>query len=332
MKRILFVGVGSIGERHLRCFLETGQVVAGVVEIDADLRGDVCARHGVTESFEGLGDALRVGWDASVVAVPAHLHIPVARQLADAGISLLIEKPLSTTLDGIGELIETVQERHLVAAVAYVYRHHPLVRRMREVLHAGELGRPLELVFVGGQDFSYYRPAYKAVYYARHATGGGALQDALSHQLDMAEWFAGPIDRVLADGQHQHLEGVEVEDTVHLLARQGRILTSFSMNQYQPQSEQTYTAICEKGMLRGELHKNRLSWCGETEGPWHVQHLPPISRDGWFGEQAQAFLDALDGLREPVARLQEAYHTQRVVCTALRQLQSGDGLPPIDSV
>ena len=234
MKRILFVGVGSIGERHLRCFLGTGRVVAGVVEIDADLRADVCARHGVAEAFGGIDDALRVGWDASVVAVPAHLHIPVARQLAEAGISLLIEKPFSTTLEGIQALIDTVEERKLVAAVAYIYRHHPLVRRMRDVLQAGEFGRPLELVFVSGQNFPYYRPAYRSIYYAQHATGGGALQDALSHQLDMAEWFAGPIDRIMADGQRQHLEGVEVEDTIHLLARQGRILSSFSMNQYQP--------------------------------------------------------------------------------------------------
>ena len=84
-------------------------------------------------------------------------------------------------------------------------------------------------------------------------------------------------------------------------------------------------------MLRVELHKNRWSWSDEIEGPWHENTLPPIDRDAWFTKQANAFLDTVAGKQLPVCSLQEAYQTQKAVCTALEMLQSGQVLRQIVS-
>jgi len=301
-------------------------VTAGLVEIEPNRRSEVADRYGVVDSFSHIEDAFAEDWDAAVVAVPADRHIQTAHLLADAHIAMLIEKPLSTSLEGIEELICKVRDRGLVAAAAYNYRHHPLYEQMRELFQSGKFGKPLELVSVSGQNFPYYRPAYKDTYYSRHTTGGGALQDALSHHLNMGEWFVGPTERIAADGQHQSLEMVEVEDTIHVLARHGEVLASYSLNQYQPQSEYTLTLICERGMLRAELHENRWRWSDETEGPWNEITLPPFDRDMWFAKQANSFLDTLAGKHPPVCSLQEAYQTQKAICTALEMLQSGQGL------
>ncbi len=331
MKRILIIGTGSIGERHLRCFMNTGRAIAGIVEINAELRIAVAQRYGITVSHDSLEGALEGKWDAAVIAVPAQLHIPIAHKLADAGIPMLIEKPLSTTLQGIDELIRKVRDSGLPSAVAYVYRHHPLFEKLREMFHSGPFGRLLELIYVSGQNFPHYRPAYRDIYYARHETGGGALQDAMSHHLNLGEWLAGPIDRISVDASHQHLDGVQVEDTVHILARHGEVLASYSLNQYQPQPEQMLTLVCERGMLRAELHRNRLSWCSETEGPWHVQALAPLERDSWFTRQTVAFLDFLDGAREAACSLAEAFQTQKVICSALERIRSGQTLQRVAS-
>ena len=115
------------------------------------------------------------------------------------------------------------EQRRATVAVAYVYRSFPALAAMRGALIGGRLGRPVELVAVGGQHFPTYRPAYRQTYYADRATGGGAIQDALTHVLNLGEWLLGPIDRVVADAAHQLLPDVEVEDTVHLLARHGDV-------------------------------------------------------------------------------------------------------------
>ena len=66
--RVLVVGVGSIGERHLRCFGRTGRADVGLVEVNAAVRDTVAARYGVTRSFAELDVALAAGFDAAVVA------------------------------------------------------------------------------------------------------------------------------------------------------------------------------------------------------------------------------------------------------------------------
>src|SRR5262245_44987196 len=111
MHRVVVVGVGSIGERHLRCFLKTERAELGLVEINPELRAAVAGRYGIQEAFSDLDAAIARGFDAAVVATPAHLHVPMATRLAEAGLDLLIEKPLSIGLDGVENLQTTVRQR-----------------------------------------------------------------------------------------------------------------------------------------------------------------------------------------------------------------------------
>src|SRR4051794_20809432 len=136
----------------------------------------VAQRYGVTASHGDLDAALADPPDVAVVATPAPSHVPLATRLARAGVHVLIEKPLSTSTEGIEELREAVRDRKVVAGVAYVYRAHPLLGPMREAILGGRFGRPVEVVTVCGQHFPTYRPAYRTIYYNDHATGGGAIQ------------------------------------------------------------------------------------------------------------------------------------------------------------
>src|SRR5687767_7016223 len=101
--RILVIGAGSIGERHVRCFSATGRADVTVVEPNEGLRMTISARYGVS-ALADLDTALGDQHHAAVVATPAPLHVPIASRLAAAGLHLLIEKPLSLTTDGVDEL------------------------------------------------------------------------------------------------------------------------------------------------------------------------------------------------------------------------------------
>src|SRR5215217_6265260 len=99
----------------------------------------------------------------------------------------------------------------------------------------------------------FYRPAYRNTYYARRSSGGGAVQDALTHVLNAGQWLVGNIDRVVADAAHLAIEGVDVEDTVHVIARHGDLLASYSLNQHQAPNETMITVVCEGGTARFEI-------------------------------------------------------------------------------
>ena len=197
--RVLVIGVGSIGERHLRCFQATGRAELSLCEINPTLRRDVAERYGVEHACETLDAAMEDLPEAAVVAVPAHLHIAMSTRLARAGVHLLIEKPLSTAVDGMDELFETVRRQNLVAGLAYVLRMHPALSAMKQALDTGRFGKPVQLYGICGQHFPTFRPAYRETYYVDRATGGGAVQDAITHILNAGEWLVGPIDRLVAE-------------------------------------------------------------------------------------------------------------------------------------
>jgi predicted dehydrogenase len=320
--RTLIVGVGSIGERHLRCFQQTGRAEVAICERNAKLRDDVAARYNVAQTFDDLSAAIDAGFDAAVIATPAPLHIPMATQLAAAGVHLLIEKPLSITLDGIDELKAAVARQNIAVAVGYTWRNHPLVAQLKSLIDAGTLGAPKHLMLTTGQNFPYNRPAYREIYYADRKQGGGAVQDGITHMFNLGEWLLGPIAHLAADVAHQALEGVDVEDTVNIVARQGGAMATYAMNQFQAPNLMTLIVAGDKGTAVFENHERRLRWMLEPQGRWQSNTIEALERDTLYIAQANRFFDTVEGKTPPLCSLAEAEQTLKVNLAVLDAAES----------
>ncbi len=322
--RLLVVGVGSIGERHLRCFHRTERCQLTFCEPNSQLRQTIAERYPFARAEPSLEAAMEGGGlDAAIIAAPSQLHLPIANQLAQAGVHLLIEKPLSTTWDGVSELRDQAQQKSLVVMIAYVHRSHPAVRAVKQVLDEGRFGRPVQLVAVVGQNFPTYRPAYREIYYTRHETGGGAIQDSMTHIYNMGEWLVGPIERIVTDASHQILEGVTVEDTAHSLTRQGNVLGSYALNQYQAPNELMVTVVCERGTVRIDYGKLRWSYMEQPDTPWQHHAVQVPERDHLYTTQAHSFLDALEGKSPSPCTLADGMQTLAVNLASMRSATSG---------
>ena len=322
MKRILVVGGGSIGERHARCFLNTGQAEVSLCETRQDVRERLAENYKLSNVFSAFDAALEAEFDGAVICTPAHLHILMATQLAKRGVGLLIEKPLSTSPHGVDQLAELIESQNLPVSIAYVMRQHPALHAIKVAIDSGRFGRPVQMVYSGGQHFPFYRPAYRETYYTRHETGGGAIQDALTHMVNAAEWLVGPVTRLVADAEHCVLEGVDVEDTVHLITRHRSVPGSFSLNQHQPVNESTLTILCERGSVRYEGHHASWSSCVEPDSDWQIEEQFSLERDDLLVLQARAFLSQLDGHSEAACSLAEGLQTLRVNLAALESVDT----------
>ncbi len=330
---LLIIGVGSIGERHLRCFQATERVGLSICELNDELRNQVGERYGIATRYDNLESALEQKPTAALIAAPAHLHIPLAQTCAQAGCHLLIEKPLSTSTDGIADLIKYTEQQKLIASVAFVFRSHPVIRAMKNAIDSGIFGKPLQVVTLSGQHFPTYRPAYRDIYYNNHAAGGGLIQDGLPHTMNAVEWLVGPATQIMADATHLKLEGVEVEDTANVLTRhgaKGEILGSFCTNQHQAPNETSITVICENGTARFDYQRNRWGWLTEPEGDWEYENFT-IGRDDLFTHQANAFLNAIEGKSAPACTIAEAEHTLKTCLTILKSSQQPPWIPILSS-
>lgn len=325
---LLILGVGSIGERHLRCFQSTGRCDVSFCEPLATRRDDVAARYGV-QGYANWQEALdQENITAALIASPAPFHVPTAIDLASRGIDLFIEKPLSLNLDRIDELQAVVAEKGVRAAVAFVYRALPALRQMREAIHSGRFGAIVQVQVQSGQHFPFYRPAYREIYYADPAMGGGAIQDMMPHHVNAVEWIVGPTDRIVADAAHAVLEGVTVEDTVNFLTRHGSVLGSFTANQHQAVNEFVVTVHCERGSTRWEMKGHRWLSALEIGGEWREEAAFTHERDDFYRLQAEAFLDHLMLGVPALCPLADGITTLKTTVATLESLKTGRWITP----
>lgn len=323
MHKLLIIGCGSIGERHLRCFQRTGRCSVTACDSNPAIRAAMQDRYQV-EVHASTESALAAGtFDAAVICTPANLHLPMALTLLKAGLNLFIEKPLAINLELVAATREAIAQAGKHVAVAYVYHLMPWLGQARDYVRGGDLGPVLHVSSVAGQHFPAFRPAYRDIYYARHETGGGAIQDAITHLVNAMEWVIGPCTRVFCDASHQALHGVTVEDTVNVSARHGSILASYAMTQFQAENENTLLFHCEKGTVKVEVPQQRwgVMRLGESEWEWH--HAPLAERDDLFVAQANAFLDGMEGLESPLCTFEEAVQTLKFNQAALRSARTG---------
>jgi len=326
--RVLVIGVGSIGERHLRCFQQTGRAEVGLCELNPTLRQTIAERYKIDRVFDNLDAAIASGFDIAVVCTPAQFHIPQATQLVNAGLAVLIEKPLSISFDGIDALQKLITAKKATVGVGYTWRSIDTLRWAHEQIHSGKFGKPQLATVVTGQHFPTFRPAYREIYYKDHKSGGGAIQDALTHMLNAVEWLVGPITRLCVDAEHMSLEGVTVEDTANVLARHGNVLANYTLCQFQYPNETTITVHCEKGCVKIEAHNNRVLVMTErasatNPNQWVEQKFETAERDTWFIKQAAAFLDAVEGKVPVRCTLEDGLQTLKVNLAALDSWRSG---------
>ena len=317
---ILVIGVGSIGERHLRCFKSTDRCNLALCETLPERRDKVAREYGVA-GYASIEESLDAqSFDAAIIAVPAPFHVPLAMQLTERGLHLLIEKPLGTTLEGVADLQQLVEEKETQVSVGYMMRTFPALTEMKDAIDSDRFGRPVEVVVTAGQNFPFYRPDYREIYYADSAMGGGAIQDLITHQLNYSEWLVGPITQLVADAGHCVLEGVEVEDTVHVITRHGAVMGSFSVNQHQPPNELLITVACEQGAARFDI--TGQCWFSATEpgDDWQLEAEHELDRDGYYIRQASRFLDQMSGEAEPTCSLADGIQTLKVNLGVLRSV------------
>ena len=137
--KILIAGLGSIGRRHLRNFqaLDVDELVL-LRSKRATLPDDELA--GLPTEQDLTVALQRHQPDIVVVSNPTSLHLDIAIPAAAAGCHLLLEKPISHTMERVSTLVELVEQKNLKVLVGFQFRFHPGLRRIKELLDSGTIG------------------------------------------------------------------------------------------------------------------------------------------------------------------------------------------------
>ena len=254
IQRVLIVGMGSIGTRHLR--------IARELLPTADIR---VLRHELTTHipegangvFFRIDEVIAFRPEIAVLANPAPFHIDVARPLAEVGTHLLIEKPLSINENGVEELNNIALRSGSKVLVGYNLRYLHSLQYFKKLISEGKCGRVLSVHSAVGQALPSWRPEsdYKQSVSARSDLGGGVLLE-LSHELDYLRWVFGDVNWTMAVLRKQSKLEIDVEDSVLMIFEfksinaETPIIANVSLDFVRQDPTRVCTAVGEEGTLR----------------------------------------------------------------------------------
>lgn len=210
--KIAILGCGRVSNRYRDVFSNELMDVAEVViaaDLDIDKSTEFASEFGCSIG-RGLHDVIAARPDLVCVMTESGHHAKHAMALMDAGLNVLVEKPVALRVEDAVKMQDVAAAHGVLCAVVKQNRYNPAMRFLRTAVDNGLLGR---LVTAGvrvhwSRDQSYYDDPW----HGRWAMDGGVLTQQAIHHLDGLQWLAGPIARVCASGQAV-LNRLEAEDT-----------------------------------------------------------------------------------------------------------------------
>ncbi len=192
MLRSVVVGTGFMGEVHTRAVRRAGGVVAGVVARRAEAAADAGARWGAEAHGTDLATLIeQVDADLVHVCTPNALHEAQVLLALEAGLHVICEKPLATSVEAAARMLTAAQRAGVVHAVPFAYRFYGSVRELRARAAGGAAGR---ITLVHGHYLQDWLADPEATNWRADPAAGGpsrAFADIGVHWCDLAEFVTG---------------------------------------------------------------------------------------------------------------------------------------------
>jgi predicted dehydrogenase len=322
MRRACVLGQGSIGRRHGGLLRELGLTVTAY-DPAANGQWPDGVRRAASE-HEALSAA-----DVAIVASPSSEHVRHARMALDAGVPVLVEKPLALDARSAVELQSMSEAAGVPLGVAMNLRFHPAVLELRALLP--RVGTVRRAAVWCGTWLPGWRPGvdYRRTYSAQRALGGGVLLDAI-HELDYLTWLLGPARSVRATlAKISELE-LDVEDVALLtLEMSAGALATVSLDYLDHAYHRGCRLVGDSGTLAWDWSAERVTlWTAEGE---RLDVAAPADAAATYARELHAFIAAVrDGTAPPVGA-GEAVRTLAIVDAARKSAADQGIRVPLDA-
>ncbi len=326
--RALFVGLGSIGQRHLNNFKN---IVGNLAEIIVyretnhnalikDGKQIPCESLEIFYGFQQVDsfhDGLNKQPDIVFITNPSSKHLEFAIKAARHGCNLFIEKPLSHNLDGIDLLSELVYDKKIIVGVGYQTRFHPCFSFVNNLLSDRKNKQIISASFKWGTFLPSHHPYedYKVGYAANKILGGGVVL-GLSHEIDIICNLWGQPDKLFAVNRKPSSLGINAEDTVHTLMEYSHNNVIFPVSLFlsysQVREERKFKIQFEDALIFCDLVQNKVELFNDS-GNLVVQKIfPALERNDLFLEEMRAYLDAVQQKKQFLIPLSDGIETLKL--------------------
>jgi predicted dehydrogenase len=344
--KIAILGGGLIGPRHAQSIMSNPNTTL-IALVDPAPHGPQLAASLHTAHYPSFTTLLSSSHrpDAALICTPNHTHVPLALELIAAGIPVLVEKPVSTTIEDGKRLIEAAKEKNVKVLVGHHRRFNPYLRAAKKEVDGLRLGK---IIAVQGawalkKPDSYFDGMGE---WRRGQSGGGSMLINLIHEIDLLQYLLGPITLVSAL-ETIKTRGFGAEEGAAIIMRfKSGVVGTFVLSDSVPSPWNFESGTGENPTIP---HVEKEAGAGGfyrimgTEGSLSVPDLKVWSNQSWldrlqtedmvvekekvpFDLQVQHFYEVVREGKEPSCSAQMALSAM-VVCEAIkRSMNSGEAV------
>ncbi len=316
---VLFFGLGSVGQRHLRNLLKInpdariaairkkGRLFEIGYDLQPDYNTDIVRKYKI-ELFSSLKEAKAFNPDFAIVANPTSQHVPTALELAANDIPIFLEKPISESFDQLQDLVQLAQERDVPIMVGYMMRFHPGAIKMKELIDNKKIGKIYSVILI----VNSYMPSwhkyeqYNESYAGKKSLGGGVVVTEI-HELDLLNWYFGSPQRLWAVGGKLSSLDIDVEDTVGILFEQEFDREKFpiviNMSFAQKAMSRKMLIHGERGKIEWDILASKITVEDKADNQQQVYDYPEFQRNDMFITELKYFIECLNKKTEPSTSL-----------------------------
>ena len=336
--RLAIAGLGLVGRRHADAIAHADGAVLSAVVDPTDAGKTEAERRNVPwfADMRSMIDTQRP--DGIILSTPTGLHVEQATVAVEAGIPVLVEKPLADDLGAAQDLVERAERAGAKLLVGHHRRHNPLIRKAKTIIETGDVG---DIRAVQATCWFYKPDAYFDIAPWRKQLGAGPISVNLVHDIDLIRYLCGEVVGVQAQAAPSR-RGFENEDVAAALLTFGNgaigtitvsdsivapwswEMTAAEYPVYPTTSQAAYQIGGSHGALsipdlRLWTHKEARDW-------WTPISATSVVRDASdpLVNQINHFVAVIAGHEEPLVTGREGYRTLAVVDAIQRSARTGE--------
>ena len=335
MKNILFIGLGSIGQRHLKNLKKINKNYKFFAlrkkknSPELDLTNKVIGEkfrafnNNVTEISEKVSKKLK--FHSVFICNPSSLHVKTSLTYIRNCKNLFIEKPLSNNLKNIKKLLQKIKLNKINCAVGYQLRYHPILQKIKKLIETKKLGEIKSAYLRNGYYLPYHHKYedYKKGYAANKKLGGGVIL-CFIHEIDYANYlFERPLYMSCDGGKKSKLK-IDVEDHAKMIIDYKNTKKNFKVKidiDFIEKIEKRFCKIIfEKGVIYWNLKKDYLNINFKNKSKIQIKSSFKNRNDLFFKEMKEVMRD-FENKKEPKNNLKNGITSLQLAMAAKESMR-----------
>lgn len=334
------IGCGRIATNHIKAVLNNGLQLVAVCDILPEHMQALLAKHGLENdpSIQRYTDYKKLlaehpELQLIAIATESGLHAQIALDCIDAGVNVIIEKPIAMSMADADEIIRRSEQKGVTVCACHQNRFNVAVQKTRKALEAGRFGRLSHgsIHVRWNRNRAYYD---QAPWRGTWAQDGGCLMNQCIHGIDLLRWMmGGEVDTVYGVTRRQQHPYLEAEDVGMAVVsfKNGAIATiEGSTNVYPQNLEETLYLFGEKGTVKigGKSTNNIDVWdfADETEADQTNKGLEEPTSNVYGNGHSSLYADVIEAIethRKPYVDAVAGRNALEMVLAIYKSMKTG---------